>query len=1156
MILPPYSVSFLTTFRHQYHHRQYNDESSDGQGQQYTSLPLTKNKKKSILTTLQETFTDIHETFIYMEHIALEIFDLDGIGGSKFAYLEKDAGITITDTSEIFASGDVWSHPFTLNIHANSHIFGTSGEMHGSRLHEQINKRRVRLWVEGLPLYLGCLKLDDEVDVNEDGDVDVTFESGKKTFDEMIEGGKANQVPMMSDVRFGIALWRKRWVHVGYQMTAEAVLSDGSRTKASKVTRELTEYEKQQNVDDSVIDFTSDGEYNPIQEYPRMVFPQGRFKKVDSDEIETINCINTDYPYDDEHPYCNVALCYQKHGYEKYKNENDKTETYNDYSSEPEPMRGYETMPANRVNSAPNFYVIYWIRSLMKHLGITIEENQMMDVEDLRRLFFVNTKCAYKEPKYIRNSTPESGICRYKFISGRRLVGETFAPQAKKQGTLYYIHERLTKINDSGFTSKSFTAGTPIVIPETGENDVPSIDRIIFKITKVLPWNKAARDQTEDMNNYLHDAIATSDCFPDVDISEVVHAMENAFGVRFIFNDNYQRVRILLLRNIFRCDEVQNINCDIISETKTENAIRGFRMTYGKSEDTHFYYKGFADMMPHKTELWADTSDKHDYSHWDTQALYSNIIHKVSAFDKTCYITPDTGNAFGIKVDKDAKRYEDLHPSLFEFAGFMDAEDGDCTGDPESIEEISVGFTPAIMNDLNMESEREGEQTQKFALFVDETMRPRRPDLLDGTDYNNPDAVYDVDDFMYGKNVTDSIKKMMHDGVVKPGEFSITSDMYGTRSGLKASFELHNHFSGGKYVKWNVTNISIEGHVNEGYRLYLQDNFEPNDDGISPIETHDWGLTLGIMRGSGSDAHVRYESDIDDNEGNDTWEVEPGNSATAHPDICDCYGNLWDYNGSVLISDGGTAVAQLQRTWPNSNIDLVNSNGTTRRNKDTYISSAAVQSVTNNVGARVNLLFATSLGSNGQTVLYTGRIKDYAKKLNGMTTSEMFAYDSGTSGFGILIETNSSIERKITLLALQKRAFVDEDNTEDPIVLDGNGIGSTEGRISLKLRAEKPNPNFNAKNEESESNRRYLQIANRNLRGRGLSDQFYKEYSYWVRNARIYKCTVRTELSQLLSIDKTQRVIVGDISGFIRKMQYTVSNDGGLGLVTMEIMYI
>ena len=159
-----------------------------------------------------------------MEHLRLEIFDLDENGvkstNSQFAYLPDDASITITDTSEIFASGDVWSYSFTLNTAANAHIFGTAGELHGSRLHEQINKRRARLWVEGIPMYLGYLKLDDEVEVDKGGNVDVSFESGQKTFDSLIDGGKANQVPLMGDVPIGMALWRKRWTEAEVSLYA------------------------------------------------------------------------------------------------------------------------------------------------------------------------------------------------------------------------------------------------------------------------------------------------------------------------------------------------------------------------------------------------------------------------------------------------------------------------------------------------------------------------------------------------------------------------------------------------------------------------------------------------------------------------------------------------------------------------------------------------------------------------------------------------------------------------------------------------------------------------------------------------------------------------------------------------------------------------
>lgn len=1092
-----------------------------------------------------------------MEYLALEIFNLSGTG-SKYAFLPEDATITITSTSEIFSSGDVWSYSFQLNTRANAHIFGTCGELHGSRLHELIDKRRARLWVEGLPLYLGYLKLSEEVDVNEDGDIDVSFESGQKTFEKLIEGAKANQVPMISDVRFGVALYRKRWASVLLNLRLTPRIYTGIID---------LNFLNAENIQCAM---ESDGEddYSSVQQYPRMVFPKGRFDNLISGiPDEEINCLNTDYPYDDAHPYCNIAFCYQKQGYTR---KNQDGGTYEDYSSEPEAQRGYEVMPANRVNSAPNFFVIYWIKALFKHLGIYIEENQMNDVEDLRRLFFVNTKCAYKEPEHLRDGQKYDGsLGKYQFGSDGDLVPEHFGNLVsyKDLSTFPFSTIKrwdapsdLMRSEESHFDCVDFAQGKWIddISGEDVSDQCPTLKSIDVKVASIVGMSEDARQKydgqrggvkSQAKNRFLHDAIATSDCFPNVDISEVIRAIEDGFGVRFLFNDSYQRVRIVLLRNIFRNEEVQSLKCDIISEEKQENSIRGFRMTYGKTEDTHFYYKGFDDKLSHQPTLWHDTSDTHDYSHWDLDADYSKLINTVSAFDKTCYVTKNTGNSYGIKVDKDAKRSDDLHPSLFEFAGFMDAEDGDCTGEDDTIKTIKVGFTPAIVNDINFEQERnamtEDERAPQYALFVEETMRPRRFDLGDRTapeSYNDSDAFYDVIKLYNGDNGKSN-------GIVKPGEFTLTSDMFAIKGGLELAISYL--YAPLRFAHCRIGDIRVEGHVNEGFRLYLQDNFEPNDDGVSPIETHDWGLTLGIMRGTGSDAYINYSDDPDDDV-NDTWDIVPGSHATVHPDICDSYGKQWDYEGGKTISSAGEAIQAMQDMFPNSNFDLIYDSEHTLRDSTTYISGIGYFSVKNNAGDAIVIITASVIGGTTKTHTFE-HLADYIESMSGMTEEDIYAYDARNAS--VIIEVGSSGERRATLLWLQQYAFT--DCPKPRIIIDGDSTLSRYGRFSLKLRAEKPNPYFDpTQPENSTTNRRYLEITNPNLRRRGLCDQFYKEYSYWVRNARVAKFTVKMELVQLLAIDKTAKVTIGDITGFIRKMQYSISNKAGLGEVTIEIMYI
>lgn len=1071
-----------------------------------------------------------------MEHLSLEIFDQSG-NGSKFAVLPDDTTITITDTSEIFASGDIWSHAFTLNVFINAHIFGAAGDIHGSRLHDIIHKRKARLWAEGLPLYLGYLKLDDESEIDENGDVDVTFESGQKTFEEMIEGAKANQVPMMSSVRFGVALWRKRWALVRLKLEASAEFVGGKTSQAGIVTHthHVTEIGDD---NDELTPFMSDGEeeLTSVQQYPRMVFPKGDFKSLSTGEDVSVNELNTDHPYTEDedgtptHPFCNVALCYQKYGYTKTDEHGNQT---TDYSAEPEAQRGYEYMPANRVNSAPNFFVLYWLRCLMKHLGIYVEENQMLDVEDLRRLFFVNTNCAYKEPNKMRTPGFDTNLKRYRFLTSKNYLPEYFGEKTEDG---YDGIKKLIKVDDCSFVAEIVSqspwierSGTEFEKDRTSE--VPTIKRLNIAVKEVAAMSDLVKEYYDRNNSYLHDAIATSDCFPNTDISEVIKAIESGFGVRLLFSDDFLRVRIVLLRNIFRSQEVQEVSCKIVGEdVKVENSKRGFRMTYGDSDDTHFYYKGFADKLPHKKPYFVDDSDKHDYSYWDLNADYKKLLNKVSAFDKTCYVTPNTGNAYGIKIDKDAKRYRELRPSLFGYADFMDAEDGDCAGEEETIETINVGFVPAIMNDLNMEQERKGNYDQRFALFVDEAMRPRREDLGDLPNENQPgvksyddsNAVYDIGT-MYAKvGPSSDNKKTSGEGIVAPGNFSITSDMFAVMNNLNVSLKYRYWTQeydpdpevGTYWEQHNVTSsliINIDGSINEGYRLYLQDNYEPNDDGIAPIETHDWGLTLGIMRGSGSDAYVNYIADPDDGEENETWNVVAGSSVTAHPDTCDNHGNLWNYD-----IEGG------------------------RRELALYLQNAG---------------WSVMVAADGKASC------TYHFILNGidfLCTPIKYTRPGARPDWNPVL-TRAELEVYVTDLWNQYGWNFGEYDWWKIVLSAKSTNGNTtyaDGRFSLKLRAEKPNPYFNPALPESATNHRYLEIITPSLRRRGLADQFYKEYSYWIRNARIVRRTVRMELAQLLTIDKTKRVTVGDVTGFIRKMQYSVSNQTGLGDVTMEIMYI
>ena len=76
--------------------------------------------------------------------------------------------------------------------------------------------------------------------------------------------------------------------------------------------------------------------------------------------------------------------------------------------------------------------------------------------------------------------------------------------------------------------------------------------------------------------------------------------------------------------------------------------------------------------------------------------------------------------------------------------------------------------------------------------------------------------------------------------------------------------------------------------------LSLRESYSPSstDDGNSPLQSHDWGLSVAIMRGGGAGAtHEFYDPDYD-GFGNSKWRTTAGKYALT-TDSIDCYGNVY-----------------------------------------------------------------------------------------------------------------------------------------------------------------------------------------------------------------------------------------------------------------------
>lgn len=1194
-----------------------------------------------------------------MEHLSLEIFDLTG-NGSKYAYLSESTSITITDTSEIFASGDVWSYSFKLNIPANVHIFGSAGELHGGRLHEQVNKRRARLWVMGVPLYLGYLKLGDEVEVDEDGDVSVTFESGQKTFRNMIEGMNAREVSV-GDVQIGIALNRKRVadvLHCEATVTLDGLAFSGEKTVLNSVDI---------NINTKINGVETLRDYTYIQRWPKLVMSKGTLYKYynqsqrDLDNPYYFDNTNVNSPYSAENPFCNVNICYQK------KKQKDDGSEYKVRGYTLRLGHGSDTWTGGdsetRFNNSPNFFLLYWLDRLFIDKGIVVQENQMMNVDALRRVFLANLGCFYEE-KDLDIDTAEN--YEYGSADWERYGKFTFPAAFVRDFGSFFDQYAEDDNNKPELRIDSLTIEG---------KDIPSgfaQNFSNFYAAEMMP--------TSSVRGYI--AYATGDNYPDVEASEIINSTEAAFGVRFLFDRDFTQVRIVLLRNIFQNNDVQEIICETIKEEKIENSKRGFVLTYGGDEDDTTY-----------------TYD--DWLRLDTSKSYQEIRDKaITSLNKVCYVTPVNGNAYRIKIDETEKLY---YPVLVEVGGYSDAKDGDCDGEEDTIETVTIPAKPLIMNEVD----------GKYAVFFSGDMK------VPGID--NPPMACSIPAVSLDNDYEQTVEYYIYDQEKATAEVNALWKRYyelEEEYERRKAKEKYPHVEAFSFVtkaqmrmlqkeieektaqyqakSSSTFHIHLKGEffITEKIAVNLQDNYDFSGNDGTPFDKANIGLCFGMMRGSGPDSFIYYNDDPDEEEGNDYWEMIPGSSVVDHPDTCDGWGNRWSFSDDYVVRRENVP-AVFDELFPLRNegyfytitqygvgmFDIPSTDGKTYH----VLMRLPVEEWKLQWGARyyiswIHYLYALLWNFSPEEIMEHDR-------------TGLGSYDGLELNWNnLIIELDSSYERLNTLIQLIW--FYNGVITNPPVINTKTGVITRYGDFSLKLRAEKPNPKYDqslpdvvttkeqaaqamtslytttntnllarpqvsyatiraagweapgdgystiyslgyaiqtsngmshlilwtpikedgtvltqaqleayvngfngvdANNILSRDTQhlildidttekrhgilmqlqaiyyapegeyaasvditslRYQVITDGNLRGRGLADQFYKEYSYWVRNARIVKRTVKIELAQLLSIDKTKRIRIADVTGFIRKVQYSVSNKTGLGLATFEIMYI
>lgn len=181
---------------------------------------------------------------------------------------------------------------------------------------------------------------------------------------------------------------------------------------------------------------------------------------------------------------------------------------------------------------------------------------------------------------------------------------------------------------------------------------------------------------------------ATSENLPETNLSDFIQNLKNAFGMRLMI-DSDQRVRIRLLRNIFRDTTNKTLPfTEVLSVNKRHLDYNGIHIKYSNDEGEEFTYNDYKKIETYDNyeplmKAWTILKNKTEADE------YTGLLPIEE--DVLLRIDKETGNFYRTKVDKET--FDEAQ--LFEVGQFLPYTVKGITEDNEP-EEITLGFNPII----------------------------------------------------------------------------------------------------------------------------------------------------------------------------------------------------------------------------------------------------------------------------------------------------------------------------------------------------------------------------------------------------------------------------------------------------------------------------
>jgi hypothetical protein len=364
---------------------------------------------------------------------------------------------------------------------------------------------------------------------------------------------------------------------------------------------------------------------------------------------------------------------------------------------------------------------------------------------------------------------------------------------------------------------------------------------------------------------------ANSDNFPEESVKTVLDSLQNSFGIRFDYDYEHRKVTAYLMRDVFRNNEEPiDFMGKVLEVNKVTEKITGVRMAYSAESDSKEQRKNIRKGIK-------DYDTDYDYVEYPedrtvTDLTYQQIINLPKSQQKEnlmVYVDLTTGNSYRWKTSKDALESGEYKISLFQVATFKGVEIGDCSPENEDfVREYVSDFIPVPFSDVN----------------------------------------YRISELMVSGDATKT--------VTKGGNTYTVSNFNSDYTPLLSAFldvDMEHEFVE-QYINNALPSAFADIYLTE--QLKLVESYDPSstDDGNSPLQEYDWGLSIAIMQGGGTNETVQHFDYNYDGFGNSRWRKVPGQYALTS-DSLDMLGQQFDYNGDRSGDGGGERFALKIRAY-------------------------------------------------------------------------------------------------------------------------------------------------------------------------------------------------------------------------------------------------